>query len=54
MYIYIYEHKRDIRLGNLKTLFLYISKTDSNFDFKAAMMLAHILNKRQICEARAI
>ena len=39
----IYEHKRDIRLGNLtNALFLHMSKNNHNFDFNAATMLAHI------------
>ena len=53
----IYEHQRAIRLSNLNNvLFLHISKTDHNFDFNGATMLAHIHNKRsrQIFEASAI
>ena len=39
---HLYEHKRNIRLGNLyNALFLHISKTDHNFDFNAATMFAH-------------
>ncbi len=53
----LYEHKRDIRLGNFNNaLFLHISEINHNFNFDAATMLAHIHNKRlrQIFEARAI
>ena len=52
----LYEHKRDIRLDNLDTLFLHIYKTDHNFDFNTAMMLVHIHNNRlrQTFEASAI
>ena len=43
----IYEHKRDIRLGNLnKVHFLHISKTDNNIEFNAATILAHIHNDK--------
>ena len=43
----IYEHRRDIRLGNLNcALPWHISKTDLNFDFNTAIMLADIHNKR--------
>ena len=52
-----YEHKRDIRLGNLNNAhFLHISITDDNFDFNAATMLTHIYHKRlrQIFEPGAI
>ena len=42
-----YEHRRNIRLGNLNNaLFQHIYKTDHNFDFNATTMLAHIHNKR--------
>ena len=38
-----YEHKRNIRLGNLNNaLLLNISKTDHNFDFYEATTLANI------------
>ena len=53
----IFEHKRDIRLGNLNNaLFLHIYKSDYNFDFNAATKLAHIHQKRlrEIFEADAI
>ena len=43
---YLYEHKRDIRLGNIyNALFLHISETDHNFDFNAAMRLTDIYKK---------
>ena len=48
------KYKRYIRLGNLNNaLFLHIYKTDHNFDFNAATMLAHNDHKRlkQIYEA---
>ena len=42
-----YEHKCDIRLGNSNhALSLNISKTNPNFNFNAATILAHIHNKR--------
>ena len=47
IYKHLYEHKSDIRSDNLNNaLCLHISKTDHNFDFNAATMLAHIYNKR--------
>ena len=55
--IYNSEHKRDIRIGNLNNaLFLHISQSNHNFDFKSAKMLIYIHNKslRQIFEAAAI
>ena len=54
---YVYEHRRDIRIGNLNnSLLQHISKSDHNFDFNAATMLAYIHNKRlrQIFKASAI
>ena len=53
----LHEHKCNIRLGNYnKTCFFHISKTNHNFNFHAAKMLARIHNKRlrQIFEAFAI
>ena len=50
----LYEQKRDIRLCNSNNaLFILISKTNHDFNFNAATMLAHIHNKRlrQIFEA---
>ena len=42
----LYEHKRDITLGNFNdALFLHMIKTNHNFNFNAAAMLAHIHNK---------
>ena len=56
LYKSIYEHKRNITLGNINdALFLHMSKTDHNFHLNAAMMFAHILKRlRQIFEAGAI
>ena len=54
---HLYEHKCDIRLGNLnKALFLHISKIDHNFELNTATMLAPIHNKRlrDIFEAGSI
>ena len=53
----MYEHRRDIRISNLSNVLLqHVSKTDHNFDFNAATMLACIHNKRsrQILEASVI
>ena len=51
------ELKHYIRLDNSNNaLFLHISKTNHNFNFNVATMLAHIHNKRlrQIFEANNI
>ena len=53
----IYEHKQDIHLGNLNNaVLLHMSKTNHNFNFNAATMLAYIHNKklRKICKAGVI
>ena len=43
----LYKHRREIRVGNLNNALLqYISKSNHNFDFGAATMLAYIHNKR--------
>ena len=43
----LYEHRRDITVGNLSnTILQHISKSDRNFNLNAAIMLAYIHNKR--------
>ena len=38
----LYEYRREIRVGNLNNALLqHISKSDHNFNFNAATMLAH-------------
>ena len=51
------EHRRDSRVGKLdNALLLHISKSNRNFDFNTAIVLAYIHNKRprQILEAGTI
>ena len=44
---HIYEHRKDIRVDNLNNALLqHIFKSDYNFDFNAATLLAYIHNKR--------
>ena len=57
LHVRLKEHKRDIRIGNSNnTLFLHISQSNHNFDFKSAKMFIYIHDKslRRIFEAAAI
>ena len=47
LHVHLKEHKRDIRIGNLKNaLFQHISQSNHNFDFSYAKTLIFIQNKR--------
>ena len=45
-YVYLKEHKRDIRIGNLTNALLqHISQSNPNFNFNSAKMFIYIHNK---------